>query len=290
VIPIARPDGKLLRAQLAFALPFAGASWLYVGQRYFGQYAVSAHFDAATFALYTVAAFHLPVVDIVFTPLTEVLMVQLGATLGRDRRASMRHWHDCMLKLATMLFPAAAGAWLFGPSLLPLLFTRSYSAAVPLFLLTSVEIPLWILPLDALLRAAGDTRFLFALNAARVAVTAAFVVSGIFLAGLPGAIVGAILSETLARAAMLERARQFLDGPLIDWRALARIAAAAALACVPGWAILEIVPGLRGLVAAMAAYGIAYLVLVRSAGSPSTAALRHAISPRMASAPNERSA
>src|SRR5207302_298443 len=60
VLPVARPRLRLFREQLAYALPFAAAMWLYVGQRYFAQYAVAARFDPATFALYTIAAFHLP--------------------------------------------------------------------------------------------------------------------------------------------------------------------------------------------------------------------------------------
>jgi O-antigen/teichoic acid export membrane protein len=234
VLPTARPERRLLGAQLAFALPFAGATWLYVGQRYFAQYAVSAHFSAATFALFTVASFHMPVVDIVFTPITEVLMVELGRKL--DRAA----WDDAVDKLASLLFPATCGAWLFGPTVLPLLFTQKYAAAVPLFVLATAEIPLSILPCDALLRAAGDTRFLFAFNGARIALTAACVVGGIHFFGLEGAIAGGITSEALARVGMLVRGKRFLRvrfAQILDWHTLSRIALAAALACVPAYLI-----------------------------------------------------
>lgn len=229
-LPTARPRACLLRAQLAFALPFAGATWLYVAQRYFAQYAVSARFPAATFALFAVASFHLPVVDIVFTPITEVLMVTLG------RRFDRSAWDDAVDKLASLLFPAACGAFLFGPLVLPLLFTSRFAAAVPLFLLATCEIPLWVLPCDALLRAAGDTRFLFWFNGARVLVTGSCVLLGIRLAGLPGAICGGIFSEALARAGMLWRGCRFLGvemAEVLDWTRLSRVALAAVLACLP---------------------------------------------------------
>jgi O-antigen/teichoic acid export membrane protein len=261
MLPVGPPRMVLLRKQFAYALPFAAAMWLYVGQRYFAQYAVSAKFDAATFALYTVALFHLPVVDIVFTPISEVLMVQLGTTLGRDMRASREHWKDAVRKLASLLFPAAAGAWLLGPSLLPILFTPRYAAAVPLFLFATAEIPLWIMPLDGLLRAAGDTRYLFWLNAIRVGVTATFVSLGIHLFGLAGAIGGTLASESLFRFAMLWRARRFLGNEaLLDLPALGRIVVASALPCVPAWVVHRMVPGLPGVLASMATYGIAYLL------------------------------
>jgi len=262
VLPVAAPARARLREQLRFALPFAGASLLYVGQRYCAQYVVSARFDAATFALFTVAAFHLPVVDIVFTPITEVMMVQLGRTLGRDDAAARASFADAAGKLASILFPAACGAWLLGPVVLPLLFTERYAGAVPLFLLATLEIPIWILPVDALLRAAGDTRFLFGLNAARVVITTALVLLGIRLAGLGGALVGGIASETLARAIMLLRGRRFLGAALretLDWARLLRAALAAALACAPAWAVRLVAPvGARLVVASIVVYGAVY--------------------------------
>jgi O-antigen/teichoic acid export membrane protein len=235
-LPTAPPSRARLRAQLRFALPFAGATWLYVGQRYFAQYAVSAGFSASTFALFAVASFHLPVVDIVFTPISEVLMVELGRNFTRSA------WDDSVQKLASLLFPAACGALLFGPTVLPLLFTDKYAAAVPLFLLATIEIPLWILPVDALLRAAGDTRFLLVFNLGRIVVTAGCVVGGIKWFGLSGAIAGGITSEALARVGMLARGRRFLDVPMseiLDWSVLGKLALAALLACVPAGVIAQ---------------------------------------------------
>jgi O-antigen/teichoic acid export membrane protein len=263
VLPTAPPRAGRLRQQLAFALPFAGATWLYVGQRYFAQYAVSARFAPAVFALYTVASFHLPVVDIVFTPITEVMMVELGRAFARAEPGAARtHFFDAVDKLAAILFPAACGAWLLGPAILPLLFTHKYTGAVPLFLLATFEIPLWILPVDALLRAAGDTRFLFAFNAARVFITAGLVLAGIRLLGLPGALAGSIASEALARAAMLMRGRRLLGPRLFDWPVLGRSAAAAALACLPAQATRVLpMPAPLGIALAIATYGATYVAL-----------------------------
>jgi O-antigen/teichoic acid export membrane protein len=265
ILPASRPRRDALRRQLAFALPFAGAMWLYVGQRYFSQYAVSARFDAATFALFSVASFHLPVVDIVFTPITEVLMVRLGRAQNGGARAMLAEWDDAVNKLASLLLPAACGAWLLGPTVLPLLFTHKYAGAVPLFMLATVEIPLWILPCDALLRAAGDTRFLFAFYGARVGVSAVCVLGGIRWFGLPGALGGAIVSEAVSRVCLLARGRRFLGasfGELLDWPALARVAVASAGASLPAFAVrFAIAPGAAMIVASAAVYGVAYLAL-----------------------------
>jgi O-antigen/teichoic acid export membrane protein len=268
-VPSGRPSRRRFSAQLAYALPFAGASYLYVAQRYFAQYAVSASFDAATFALFTVALFHLPVVDIVFTPISEIMMVQIGRAQHERRPDGPRAaWDDAVSKLSAILFPAAACAWLFGPTLLPLLFTHRYDASVPLFMLASLEIPLWVLPLDALLRAAGATRFLFGFYATRVVVTGLLVIGGIKLLGLPGAVAGGVASEALARAGMLWRARAFLGVPLCrtcDLRLLARTAGAALAAYLPAWLTRHLIVGeLPSLMAAMLVYAVTYVVLAAS--------------------------
>ena len=266
IAPRAAPRWSLLRPQLAYALPFAGSSLLYVVHKYLPQYAVSACFDPATFALFAVASFHLPIIDIVYTPMSEVLMVEIGRTEAmRDQRGAVRHWQGSIEKLATLLFPAAVGAWLVGPTLLPMLFTAAYAPAVPLFMLATAEIPLWIFPCDAVLRASGDTRFLFRFNAIRLLVTAMLVVTGIRLFGIQGAIGAGIVSELLSCAALLTRARRCLQvavRDLLDWRALVHIAVCAALAAVPALALRFVVPdGPRRMIAFVVLYAIAYFTL-----------------------------
>jgi O-antigen/teichoic acid export membrane protein len=266
-VPWARPRWGLFKAQLGYALPFAGSSYLYVAQRYFSQYAVSASFDAATFALFAVASFHMPVVDIVFTPLADVMIVQIGKAQHDERSdAAWAAWNDCVQKLAAILFPATACAWLFGPTVLPLLFTHKYDGSVPLFMLATAEIPLWVLPLDALLRAAGATRFLFIFNCVRIVFTAALVLGGIHTFGLPGAIAGGIVSEGLARVGMMARGRRFLGVSwerMCDWGALGRTTAAAAVACAPAWGVRLVgVHGVVGVFVAGAVYVAVYLALI----------------------------
>ncbi len=260
LLPIAAPAGAALRAQVAYALPLAGSVWLWVAQKQFAQYAVAARFDAATFALFAVAAFHLPVVDIVYAPLGEVLIVRLGRSA--DAAARLREWDDAVEKLASLLWPAAACAWLLGPTLLPLLFTHKYAGAVPLFLLATVEIPLWALPADGVLKACNATRFLFGWFAVRVALTAGAVLGGLAVAGLAGAIAGGITVEAASRAVMLWRACPALGVPLrrcLDWPALGRIAAASAAAALPAWLARRMVDGFAGVVAAALVYGAVYL-------------------------------
>lgn len=287
-LPFRRPQRAELRSQLGFALPFAGATVLFIAQRYFSQYAVSASFDPATFALFTVASFHLPVADIVFTPISEVLMVELGRPGVRETRAeALRHWHEAMDRLASLLFPAAAGAFLLGGATLPLLFTHRYQGAVPLFYIATLQILLAVLPVDALLRAAGETRFLFAFNFVRLLFTVSLVLLGIHVFGLAGALAGGVVSESLATAIMLLRGHRFFGGrlrDLLDLSALGRTAFAA-LVPVPFTLALRLAlhPGLPFVALSAALYGSLYFatrwLLSRRARPASPHTTSAAISP-----------
>lgn len=268
LVPIARPSQALFKKQLAYALPFAGSSYLYVAQRYFSQYAVSASFDSATFALFAVASFHMPVVDIVFTPLADVMMVHIGKAHQKgEPRSVWMAWNDTIQKLGALLFPAAACAWLFGGTVLPLLFTHKYDGSVPLFMIATLEIPFWVLPLDALLRSFGDTRFLFAFNGGRIVFTGALVLGGIHFFGLEGAIAGSVASEILARGIMMVRGKRFLGvgmAEACDWAALGRTAGAAAAAGLPAYALRQLLPlhPVPSVFLSAVVYGAAYLGLL----------------------------
>jgi O-antigen/teichoic acid export membrane protein len=245
---------------------------LWVAQRQFSQYAVSASFDPATFALFAVASFHLQVVDIVYTPMSEVLMVDLAHASGRSAAAAA--FRESVGRLATILFPAAAGAWLLGTTVLPLLFTNTYLAAVPLFLLATAEIPLWVLPVDALLRAEGQTRYLLWFSAVRIAFAALFILGGIHFFGLAGAIVGSIATEAFSRVCMLARGCRLLGvgvRAVFDWGVLFRIAISAAIAAAAAWPLRLLLARVPMVLASVAVYGAVY-VLCRYVLEPRTPA------------------
>jgi O-antigen/teichoic acid export membrane protein len=271
LLPAARPCMATWRAQAAFAVPIAFAGVLHVAQRNFAQYAVSAEYEPATFALFTVASFHLNVLNLVFTPISDVLTVRLGKLVGsgaHETSGNVAHqeWQDAVSRLSAALLPATCAAFVFGPILIPVLFTTSYAAAVPLFLVASLELPLWILPTDSLLWAAGRTRWLFLANVLRLAITAFGVVVGLAVLGLVGAIVGGLIAELVTRGAMLIRGYGVLNvrfRQVIPWKTVGRILLAAGLAMLPSaLVVLAPWPSIIQLGVGIPIYGVAYVALL----------------------------
>jgi O-antigen/teichoic acid export membrane protein len=240
-------SGALLRRQIAYSLPFGLAFLLIVPQQQFHQYAVSAAVGAAAFAVYSVGTFQLPVVDVLYGPVSELLQIGLADPDGGARpRAGLRLFQEAVLQLSFAFLPIAGLMVVVAPELIGLLFGPPYLEAVPLFRLSALPILLAALPLDAVLRARAANRFMLGVSGAKLAATVPLVLGGLHLDGPRGAFLGWVLAEALARAVMLRRAAALFEIPLarvLPARGLARQAAATACAMPVTWLALHATPG-----------------------------------------------
>ena len=83
-----KPDFGLWRTQLGYSLPFALAVSVDVILVTYHQYVVGGRFDTATFAIYSTACMAIPLVDLIMTSTTSVMMVKMAEdSSDRHRRA-----------------------------------------------------------------------------------------------------------------------------------------------------------------------------------------------------------
>ncbi len=229
-----RPSGAALATQLAYALPFGLAGLLEILQATFHQYAVSYRFDAATFAIYAVGCFQIPLVDFVVTSATNVLMVQMSDD-GRDGRPgeALAALHRTIRELGLLLLPLVGLLLVCAHDLVVLLFTTSYLASVPIFMIWSVGILLGIVPTDAVLRVYAETRFILGLNVLRLALIAAALPWSLATFGLAGAVTVTIGASAVTKAVAAYRVQRLMRchlSALVPWRTLATIALATGIA------------------------------------------------------------
>jgi O-antigen/teichoic acid export membrane protein len=228
-----------LRRQLAYALPFGGAALLFVPQQSFHQWAVAARFDAAAFAIYSVGCFQLPIVDILYTPVSEVLQLGIAEEERRGRRdAGLALFREAVSRLAFVFVPTMGVLLAVAPALVLFLFTERYLDAVPIMRVSVLSIALYALPLDGVMRARADRRFMLASSAAKLALTIPLVLAGLHLHGMVGAMAGFVAADAFVRAFQLRRAGQLLGAGLRDtlpWRELSRLAVATAAAMPAAW-------------------------------------------------------
>jgi O-antigen/teichoic acid export membrane protein len=229
-----RIDLVLWRQQLAYALPFAMAVGMEVVLLNYHQYVVAARFDAATFAIYAVGCMHIPLFALIATSTVNVLMVRMAG--GERGRAALALWHDTVCRLAFLLFPLAVFLIASAHYLIVGLFTPTYAASVPIFMIWVLMMLPAVTAVDAVLRVYAQTRFLLAMNLVRFVCVAGL--TGWFLSmfGLGGAVLVTLLAMTIVKALGVVRiARLMRVGwrEALPWGRLTGIAARAGVSALP---------------------------------------------------------
>jgi O-antigen/teichoic acid export membrane protein len=262
-----RPDFTLWKSQLAYALPFALAVGIEVVQANFHQYVVASRFDAAAFAIFAVGCLQIPLVDVIASSSANVMMVRMAEN-GFDSRGqeALALWHRTIARLAAVIFPLTVFLLITARDIIAILFTESYVASVPIFMVSTLTILLSVFCIDAVLRVHAQTRFLFGMNLLRLAVVAGFIGWFLSMFGLVGAVLITVTATALVRVIGLARIARLMNVGIADvlpWRRLALSAAFALAAAFPAvWIARALaLPAFLELVCAAATYGATYITL-----------------------------
>jgi len=249
------------RRQLGYALPFGLAFLAIIPQQQFHLYAVGAAVPAAAFALYSVGCFQLPVVDVLYTPVSEIL--QLGLAEKDDPVHGLGLFHEAVSRLSLAFIPVVALMLIVARELIVFFFTGMYAEAANIFRISLLAVVLSALPLDGVMRARAQNRFMLVVSVAKLPLTVGFVLGGLWRFGPVGAMAGWMTAEAAGRMALLVRAATLFRAPLrriLPLRDMGRQAAAAALAAPLAWFALRLpVPAFFRLALAGLGFGAVYV-------------------------------
>jgi len=260
-----RFDLPLWREQLAYALPFALAVGVEVIQLNYHQYVVASRVDAATFAIYAVGCLQIPLVDMIMTSTVNVMMVKMAEDTSH-REATVALWHETICRLAFLMVPLSLFLFVIARDLIVTLYTTTYAASVPIFMVWSLTILPSIFAVNAVLRVFAQTRFLLVMNLMRLAIVAALIGWCLSTFGMSGAVLVTLVSTMLINFVGVARIAHLLHlsfSEALPWSRLAGIFARASIATVPvvwltrEWSLQPLV----GLMAGGAAYGVTYFGL-----------------------------
>jgi O-antigen/teichoic acid export membrane protein len=260
-----RPDVTLWREQLAYALPFALAVGVEVVQLNYHQYVVASRFDTATFAIYAVGCLQIPLVDMIMTSTVNVLMVKM-AEEASNGSAAVALWHETIGRLAFLMVPLSVFLFVVAHELIVTLYTTTYLASVPIFMIWSLTILPSIFAVNAVLRVFAQTRFLLIMNLIRLAIVAALIGWFLSMFGMGGAVLVTLLSTALVNMLGVARIARLLHlrfRESLPWSQLGGIAARAGIAALPVlWLTRETtLSPVVGLVASGAVYAAVYFAL-----------------------------
>ncbi|MBS2028809.1 MAG: polysaccharide biosynthesis C-terminal domain-containing protein [Deltaproteobacteria bacterium] len=193
-------------SQWRYALPFGTAMLVAVPQSYFHQYAVSASVSAASFAVYSVGCFQLPLVDLLYLPTTEILMVRIGELDAEHRsEEGAGVFREATGRLLLLFVPLALFLFASAPDFVPALFSERYRSAVPIFRIAVWAIVLASFPVDGALRARKRTDFILQSYVAKAVVAVPLVLVGLKFMGIVGAILAWLLGEAFGKGLLMSR-------------------------------------------------------------------------------------
>jgi O-antigen/teichoic acid export membrane protein len=265
-------DRDLLKTQIHYALPFFMSVIVQIVQQNYHQYAVSFHFDAATFAIYSVGCLQIPLVDFLSTPASNVMMVQMGEHLRDDRRHRLLAiWHDTTRKLSFVFFPMVALLIVSAAPLITLLFTKAYAASIPIFMVWSLSILFAAFQTDGVLRVFAENRWLFFQNIVRLVFT--IVLMGWFLSTfqLMGAVFVTLIGMSISKGLALLRTKRLLQATvsqMLPWKHLGMTVLVCMMAALPA-ALLNAkldLPPLLVLPISGITFAVVYTMLVLAFG------------------------
>jgi len=212
--PLFEPES--LRMQLAYALPFGASVIVDVIQQNLHQYTVAALFDAATFAVYSVGIMQIPIIDFIYTPTTQVLMVRMTALLKQGSiQDRLTLWHNVTAQLALLFFPLGLFFGLIAPDMIGFLFTEAYKQSIPLFQISALGILPAVFLTDGMLRCHARIPFILFTTIVKIILTFLLILPLVHFAGLTGAVLATILVVYIGKVLMLWKTRALMS---VSWR------------------------------------------------------------------------
>ncbi len=280
-------DTRAFLRQLSYAAPFGAAMVLNQPQQAAHQYAVSSVVAPTLFAIYAVGCFQIPLVDLLYQPTSEILMVRI-AELERAERLQECVWafREAASKLAYLFFPLGALLWVTAPEFIGALFGPRFLPAVPIFRISLLGVILPTLPMDGVLRARNETRYLFWSYFLKALVTVPLVYFTVKHWGMIGGIAGWAIAELFGKLTLFLRIPRALSAgatrlgfaDVVPGASLAKAAVASATAALallalqsglptfhPSWASDLVARAIPMALLALA-FGGAYLLALRLLG------------------------
>lgn len=263
-----RTDKRFLRQHLAYALPFGAAGMIEVLQLNFHLYAVSYYFDAATFAIYAVGCLQVPLIDILMTSTSNVMMINMRhQVIQQDLAGALATWLDAVRKISFLLFPLVSLLLLTAPLLIVLLFGESYRASIPVFMVWSASTILVCLLTDGVMRVFAQNRYLIIQNILRLLIVMSLIHVFLERWQLIGAVLVTTLAAVIVKGVALYRVSQLLQVPLsglLPYQSQLRTLFICALASLPCLLLIKsmLLSGIAALFAISAVFTLSYLALL----------------------------
>ena len=261
-----RWDGAVMREHLGLVGPLGLGSVLNKANE-FGRAVVGSVMGPVPLAIYSTAAYQVPLVNIVQTSLSDVIFPDLVKRAQRDPSEGLRLWKRAQMMVAAVILPCWLLLSYFAEPLIRLAFTEAYVSATPYFLVFLLLMVRQCFQFSTLLRSVEDNSSFATANGVALVLNIVLLVTLMPRFGLWGPTLGLVVGQMwsgyyLGRRVMLRY--RVPAAEIFQWRKFGLALLAAGLALGLMHATLEWLPGgPPSLLAGLAMFAVVYALAAR---------------------------
>ncbi len=202
-----------------------------------GRVVVTFWFAAKEMAVYSIGAWEIPLVGIIYGAVSQATLPDLSARWSRgDFEGVLAAWHQMVDRMTWVVMPLALFAAVWSTEIVVAIFTADYADSVPIFRIYLTLLPLRVAVWSALLLSIGAARELIWGSAIDACVNLVLSVALIPWIGLWAPAIGTVVGTYVQWSIYLNAASGKLGTSwrkLVPWHSIGRNAAIAALVVAP---------------------------------------------------------
>jgi O-antigen/teichoic acid export membrane protein len=261
-----RWDAPAMREQVHLAAPLGAGSVLYK-MNDFGKVVVANQMGPVPLAIYTTAAYQVPIVNIAQGALADVIFPDMVKRSKTDPAQGLLLWKRAQVLVFAAICPAWVLITYFAEPLVRLLFTDAYAAATPYFQVFLLLMVRQCFQFSTPLRSVEDNASFAHANLIALVINAGFIIALMPKYGLWGPTLGLVVGQAWTSiylgSRVLKRYRLPLS-ELCQWGKLGLALGASLVAIAALHASQRYLPGTPvGVIVGVATFALVYVVAAR---------------------------
>jgi O-antigen/teichoic acid export membrane protein len=190
---------KVLKAQLAYALPFAVGNALFLMRGQADQWVAASMFEPALYAVFSISVVLQPVGNLIRQPVYNAMMPRLNAAYAiGDTPQIIRLITGSNGATAFMLLPIAGGFFVVAHELVAIIYTTRFAQTAPIMQVYLVGMMINSFAVGHVLPALDKGRFAVINNAVSLPIAVFLSIAGVHYFGLIGAAFGSVLALAMS--------------------------------------------------------------------------------------------